>query len=101
MSRISLALLCIVVGGIIVGMIYEVPAVSGKTGAILVDGLVYSYVVAKRDAAALAGTAIDHFTKRRDAKAAAIRFSKGEPFVMPDFGKELPINDGTPVLSAA
>jgi len=101
MSKISLWLLCITVGAIIVGMLYEVPAVSGKTGAILVDGLIYSYVVAKRDAAALARTAIDHFTKKRDTKAAALRLSEAEPFVMPDFGKELPQNDETFVLSAA
>ncbi|MEO0464232.1 MAG: hypothetical protein AAF127_13960 [Pseudomonadota bacterium] len=101
MSKISLTLLCIVVGGIVIGMWYEVPAVSGKAGALIVDGLVYSYVVAKRDAAALAGAAIKYNNKKRiAAQAAILSFHVDEPFVMPDFGKETPGNEEA-LLSAA
>jgi len=51
MSRLSIALLYTVICGIIVGMWFEVPYVSGNTGALIVIALVYAFVVAKREVA--------------------------------------------------
>ena len=50
MSKISLTILCTVIGAIIVGMYLEVPALSNGVGAFIVIALVYSFVVAKREA---------------------------------------------------
>ncbi|MEO0591185.1 MAG: hypothetical protein AAFZ11_11575 [Pseudomonadota bacterium] len=54
MSKITLSVLCIVIAGIITGMYLEVPQLSGGVGAFIVLALVYSFVVAKREAALLA-----------------------------------------------
>ena len=54
MSKITLSVLCIVIAGIITGMYLEVPQLSGGVGAFIVLALVYSFVVAKREAALMA-----------------------------------------------
>lgn len=69
MSKISQTLLCIVIGAIVVGMYFEVPELSNGVGALLVFGLVYSFVVAKREVALMA-VALDQKTQAADVRFA-------------------------------
>lgn len=50
MSKITLSVLFIVIGAIIVGMYMEVEYLTGGPGAFIVMALVYSFIVAKREA---------------------------------------------------
>lgn len=54
MSKVTLTILCTVIGLIILGMVLEVPALSNGVGAFIVIALVYSFVVAKREAGLMA-----------------------------------------------
>ncbi|MDY7097780.1 MAG: hypothetical protein SXU28_06550 [Pseudomonadota bacterium] len=54
MSKISVAILCIVIAGILIAMLMEVPYVTGGPGALVVIALVYSFVVARREAGLMA-----------------------------------------------
>ena len=53
-SKVTLTILCTVIGLIILGMYFEVRALSGGVGAFIVIALVYSFVVAKREAGLMA-----------------------------------------------
>lgn len=49
MSKLSLGILVGAAALIVLGVIFEVPFVQGGSGVILLVGLGYSYVVAKRE----------------------------------------------------
>ena len=75
MSRVSIALLYVVIAAIIVCMYFEVPYISGLPGALIVISLVYSFVVAKREAALIAFT-LDE--QRRQSQPKPHSRAKGE-----------------------
>ena len=54
MSKISIAILFAAIGLISLGAYFDVPYVAGGSGLILVVGLCYAYVVAKREMARVA-----------------------------------------------
>ena len=54
MSKISIAILFAAIGLITLGTYFDVPYVAGGSGLILVVGLCYAYVVAKREMARVA-----------------------------------------------
>ena len=87
MSKITLSVLFIVIGAIITGMYFEVEYLTGGPGAFIVMGLVYSFVVAKREAA-LMSLALDQRTQEND-----VRFA--ENLIVPEWLKatrsEIPV----------
>jgi hypothetical protein len=78
MSRVSIGLLYTVILGVIVGMLLEVPYISGLPGALIVFALVYSFVVAKREVA-LMSYALD---EQRGAERQAV---DAENVVVPEW----------------
>ena len=82
MSKISQTLLCIVIGAIVVGMYFEVPELSNGVGALLVFGLVYSFIVAEREVALMA-VALD-----QKAKTEEVRFA--EDVIVPEWQGSTP-----------
>ena len=54
MSKISIAILFAAIGLITLGTYFDVPYVAGGSGLLLVVGLCYAYVVAKREMARVA-----------------------------------------------
>lgn len=78
MSKTSLTLLCIVIVGIITGMVLEVKALSGGVGAFIVIALVYSFVVAKREAALMA-----YVLEEQRRAAREVRYS--EDVIVPEY----------------
>lgn len=67
MSKISLTILFIVIGAILTGMYLEVPYLEGAPGALLVVALVYSFVVAKREAGLMA-MALEQRMEQKDVR---------------------------------
>ena len=67
MSKVSIGLLYVVILGIIVCMVYEVPYISGLPGALIVISLVYSFVVAKREAALMSFALEEQRREEREA----------------------------------
>lgn len=88
MSKISLTILFIVIGAIIVGMYLEVPYLTGGPGAFIVMALVYSFIVAKREAALLS-MALD-----QNAKAEDVRFR--EEVIVPEWLQSVPGQGSSP-----
>lgn len=82
MSKISLSILCIVIGAIIIGMYLELPQLSNGVGAFIVIALVYSFVVAKRDAALMA------LMLEQRMEATDVRYC--EDVIVPDWLKAVP-----------
>ena len=82
MSKITLSVLFIVIGGIIGGMYMEVPYLTGGPGAFIVMALVYSFVVAKREAA-LMSLALEQRPKTTD-----VRFR--EDVIVPEWLQSVP-----------
>ena len=82
MSKTSLTILCVVIAAIITGMILEVPALSNGTGAFLVMALIYSFVVAKREAGLIA-YALEHRQQAED-----VRFR--EEVIVPEWLQKVP-----------
>lgn len=68
MSKTTLTILCTVIGLIILGMYLEVKALSGGVGAFIVIALVYSFVVAKREAALMSYALEEKREAEREAK---------------------------------
>lgn len=83
MSKISIAILYIVIIAIIIGMYLEVPYLTGGPGAFLVIALVYSFVVAKRELALLSEAM--HEEEEPD-----IVDERDDQPVIPDWLKEVP-----------
>jgi hypothetical protein len=83
MSKISLAILCTVIGAIIVGMYLEVEALSGGVGAFIVIALVYSFVVAKREAALMS-----HVMDQQKQTRPETRFR--EDVIVPEWLRRVP-----------
>lgn len=67
MSKITLSVLFIVIGAIITGMYLEVEYLTGGPGAFIVMALVYSFVVAKREAA-LMSLALEQRMEQTDVR---------------------------------
>lgn len=89
MSKISQTILCIVIGAIIVGMYLEVPWLSNGVGALLVFGLVYSFVVAKREAGLMS------LALNQRGEASDTRFA--EEVIVPEWLQAVPA--GAPTAS--
>jgi len=77
MSKITLTILFIVIGAILVGMYLEVEYLTGGPGAFIVMALVYSFVVAKREAG-LMSLALEQRAEQND-----VRFS--EKVIVPEW----------------
>ena len=87
MSKVSIGLLYIVILTIIVCMAYEVPYISGLPGALIVISLVYSFVVAKREAALMSFALEDQRREERRARAE-------EGVVIPEWLQSVPSAPG-------
>jgi hypothetical protein len=73
MSRITLTVLCIVIGGIVVGMAFELPQLANGVGAFIVFALVYCFVVAKREAALMSLALEEQREEERERREAIAR----------------------------
>jgi hypothetical protein len=74
--------LFIVIFGIITGMLLEVPYLTGGPGALIVFGLVYSFIVAKREAGLMA-LALEQRSNQTD-----VRFR--EDVIVPEWLQQVP-----------